>query len=251
MTPKGAGRGPIVRFLPIALLVFVLILVLASGVWRHLSLDEIRDRRGALKAIVRLHPFVSVLAYVSLYAVVVALSIPGALIMTLSGGLLFGVVEGGAAAVAGVSLGAMAMFAAARIALGSRGGRPVSGGALLARIERGLVRHGFLYLLALRMMPAAPIWMVNLGASLVRIPFSTYAGATVLGVAPSCFIYAALGSNFDRLLSSGQPVSLNAALEPAVLGPLAALAVLALAPAGVVLVRARRGRRVAERGRVL
>jgi uncharacterized membrane protein YdjX (TVP38/TMEM64 family) len=244
-----AGRRRL-RLLPLLLFLALLGAVVASGVWRHLSLEEISQRRAMLKALVRLHPCLSLLAYVGLYAAVVALSIPGALVMSLSGGLLFGPLIGGLAAVAGVSLGAVLMFLVVRAALAGRPALGGRGGRGLARIQEGMRRHAFLYLLALRLTPAAPFWMVNVAASLVGAPLATYAAATVLGVAPSTFIYAALGAGLDRLLDQGRPLRLGEALQPAVLLPLAALSLLALAPALAALWGSVRRRRVAERGGV-
>ena len=244
MSLRARGEGgrltALVRFAPLAALLLVLALVLASGVWRHLNLEEVRERRTELKAFVRVHPWLSVLAYVAVYALVVALSIPGALVMTLSGGLLFGTPEGGAAAVAGVSTGAIIMFLAARTALGGAVRRRLRRGTLLARMEAGLRRHAFLYLLSLRLMPAAPIWMVNLAASVVGAPLRTYALATVLGVAPSTFIYAALGAGLDGVLAAGGPVRPADLFTPALMAPLLALAGVATLPLLVALRQARR-----------
>jgi uncharacterized membrane protein YdjX (TVP38/TMEM64 family) len=250
---EGAGGETglrLLRLLPLLVLLALLGAILASGVWRHLSLEEIRQRRAMLKALVRLHPALSLLAYVGLYAAVVALSIPGALVMTLSGGLLFGALVGGLAAVAGVSVGAVLMFLVVRTAVQGRLSLRGLGGRGLARIQEGLSRHAFLYLLALRLTPAAPIWMVNVAAGLVGAPLGAYAAATVLGVAPSSFIYAALGAGLDRLLDQGRPLGAGQVLQPAVLLPLAALCLLALAPALAAFWGSVRRRRVAERGGV-
>ena len=225
-----ATLGRLFRFLPLAIVLLVLIAVLVSGVWRHLSLDDLKARRTALKAFAHGHPFESVVLYVVAYCVVVALSIPGALMMTLTGGFLFGTLSGGAAAAVGVTSGAVVMFLVAHTALGDVIRQRAKPAGLICKVEDGVRRHAFSYLLFLRLMPAAPIWLVNIAAAFVRVPLWVYATATVLGIAPSCFIYASIGASLDRVFAAGGEPDFRALFHPEVFIALFALAALALAP---------------------
>jgi len=212
------------------LLGFALLGVLGSGVLEHLSWADLRGRRLMLKALVARHPFESFAVYVVLYGAMVALSLPGALLMTLAGGVLFGAPLGAVGAVTAVSGGSMVMFMAARTGLAAVLRRRVQIGGLLDRVEAGVRRHAFYYILFLRLMPAAPIWLVNVSAGLVRAPPAVFVLATVIGVAPSTVIYAWLGSDLDRTLGLGRAPSLDGALHPSVWLPLVGLACLALLP---------------------
>jgi uncharacterized membrane protein YdjX (TVP38/TMEM64 family) len=202
-----------------------------SGAWRGVSLEEIRVERLALKAFAADHPAGALGLYVGLYAALVALSLPGALAMTLLGGFLFGAGVGGAAAVVAVSLGSVAMFLAVRTAWGAAAARRAAPGGAFQRVEAALRANAFLYLLSLRLMPAAPIWFVNIAASLVGMPLGVYVAATVLGVIPSTLIYASVGAGLDRAFSAGGRPDLGLMLGPGVYGPLALLSLAALAPA--------------------
>jgi uncharacterized membrane protein YdjX (TVP38/TMEM64 family) len=245
--PKGAptALGRILRLLPLAVILLALVVVLASGIWRHLSLDELRAQRVMLKAFVRGHPVQSVLIYITAFCAVVALSIPGALLMTLAGGFLFGTAVGGCAAVAGVSSGAVVMFLAAHTAVGDMIRKHAAPDSLVRKLDEGVARHAFLYILSLRLMPAMPIWLVNVGAAFVKTPVWTYALATVLGVMPSTFIYASVGSTLDHVFAAGGRPTLKTLLQAQVLGPLFALGALALTPIAYQLWSQRRGRRAA------
>ena len=238
--PKASAARRALRWAPLAVIAAAFVLVLASGVWRHLSLDELRTQRAALKSFVRLHPIESLFSYMAVYCLVVALSIPGALIMTLTGGFLFGTVLGGAAAAVGVSSGAVVMFLAAHTAVGGVLRRYAAPDGVVRKIEAGVRQNAFLYIFCLRLMPALPIWLVNIAAAFVKTPLWIYGLATALGIAPSCFIYASIGASLDQVFAEGRAPSVRTLFHLGVILPLCALALLALAPIAYQLWRKRR-----------
>lgn len=216
------------RFGPLVLVLAALAAAFASGLTRHLSLHELRERRGLLQAYVQIHPLLSLGGYVGLYVLVVTLSLPVALVMTLTGGFLFGPWLGGAAAVSGCTLGSGAIFLVCRTAVGdSLRGRA---GSMIDRVERGLERDAFSYILALRLIPVAPVWLINLALGFVDIPLGTFLAASFLGFLPVSFVYAGLGSSLNQVFAAGGKADIHALLNPATLIPLAGLGVLALAP---------------------
>lgn len=224
--------------------------MLLSGAWRHLSLQEFRERRHALTAYVQAHPVLSVEIYIAAYAVLVALSIPGALLMSLSGGYLFGVWEGAAAAVTGASTGAVAMFLMARTALGDAiAGHLERREGLLSRLQAGAREHTLSTLLALRLMPAVPFALVNLLAGVVRMKLGPYVLATVVGITPSTLIYTWTGQGLHAVFKKSGAVDLRALVRPEVYGPVAALALLAATPLLWQLRQARRSTPLAAPGR--
>ena len=221
----------LLRLLPVAVIALIVAAVFASGAQRYLSLDELQRRRGDLLGLVHAHPLQSALAYMGLYLLVVALSLPGALIMTLSGGFLFGPVWGTAAAVVGASAGAVIMFLVARTALGDAlRRRAEQSSGLLNKLERGIRENAFSALLVARLIPALPFWLVNVAAGLVKMPIRTYAAATVLGILPSTAIYAGIGAGLNRVFGQGGKPKLGMIFEPQVLLPLVGLAALSTLP---------------------
>jgi uncharacterized membrane protein YdjX (TVP38/TMEM64 family) len=140
------------------------------------AFDALRERREGLQAYVAEHRVLALLAFAGLYMLVTALSVPGATILTLAGGFLFGVWLGGAATVLGATAGAVLVFLAARAAAGDFLRRKA--GPAVARIEQGVRENAFSYLLSLRLLPVLPFWLVNLASGFVDIPLRTYALAT-------------------------------------------------------------------------
>src|ERR1700749_4568025 len=108
-----------------------------------------------------------------IYAISVAISLPESAVLTVAGGLLFGTLAGGLLAVIGSATGAIALFLGVRYhladALAARGGR------FLDRVRPGLERDGFTYLLAIRLVPAFPFWLINLAAGLSGMRLLPYA----------------------------------------------------------------------------
>jgi len=232
-----------------AILVGVVLLTIGAALWfglpDKLSLDELRAQRGTLQAFVHAHPGESLLAYMLLYTLIVALSIPGALVMTLAGGFLFGALEGGAAAVAAVSTGSVLMYLAAHTAVGDSLREWIVGRSpTLRRLEDEVRRHPFTSTLTLRLIPAAPICLVNLAAGFVRMPLVPYALATVIGVIPSTFLYASVGEGLDGLFATVEPQALMSIIRSELALPALGLLCLAALPLSV---RWWAGRRVAQR----
>lgn len=205
--------------------------VAAAALWKGVTLEDLHARRDAFTAYIRAHPVLSVEIYIAAYFLLVCFSLPGALIMSLAGGYLFGVAEGTGAAVIGLSLGAVAMYGAARWIMGDALRRRLAqSGGLAKRLQDGVDRNAFLTLLTLRLIPGLPFGLVNLAAAAVRIPFITYMGATVLGIFPSTLIYASIGHALVSALGRNGAPKLSSIITPQVFLPLIGLFLLAAAP---------------------
>lgn len=223
------------------LILLVVIAVVVGAVWRGATLQDLRDRREAFTAYVHAHPVLSVEIYVAAYFLVVSLSLPGALIMSLGGGYLFGVVEGTAAAVTGASLGAIAMYGVARWAAGDSLRRKLAEtGGLAARLQAGVDDNPFLALLSLRLIPGLPFGLVNIAAAAVKINFPVYAAATVAGILPSTLIYVWIGHELTSVLNKSGVPKLSKIIQPQVFLPLLALFLLAATPLAWKAWRARK-----------
>jgi uncharacterized membrane protein YdjX (TVP38/TMEM64 family) len=216
------------RLLPFLLLVLLAIVAWASGLGDYLGWEELARHQAALQALVAAWPVLAPLAYVALYTIFVALSLPQAVVLTITGGLLFGTLLGGALAVVGASIGATILFLLARTAFGDS--LASRGGAFVQTVRAGLQRDGFNYLLAIRLIPVFPFWLVNLAAALGGMRLLPYAAATLIGVAPGTFVFASVGAGIGSVLAGGGRPDLSVILTLPVLGPLIGLALLSLLP---------------------
>ncbi len=225
MGQAGAWLG---RLWPVLLAAALTGLAYALGLQRVLSFRWLGERQQALHAFVAARPDVAACAYLAIYAVAVALSLPGAVVLTLAGGLLFGTVLGGGLAVLGATAGAVLLFLAARYVVGDWLARRAGG--LMARIRPGLERDGFSALLALRLLPVVPFWLVNLVPALVGMRLGSFALATAIGIVPGTLVFASIGAGVGDVLAAGRTPDLAVVFRPAVLLPLVGLALLAMLP---------------------
>jgi uncharacterized membrane protein YdjX (TVP38/TMEM64 family) len=225
-------------YLPLLLLVVVVVAVFASGVTRYLSFEALQTHEAALRAFVSDNLFLALAAFIAVYAVATAVSLPGGLILTLTGGFLFGPWIGGSATVVGATLGAVMVFYAVRTSLGAalRHRAEASGGKLKAVID-GVEAGAFGYILTLRLVPLAPFWLVNIAAALAHAPLRAYVLATFLGIMPATFIYSGIGAGIGELIARGETPDAGVIFEPIILFPLVGLGLLSL---GVTLYQRRR-----------
>jgi uncharacterized membrane protein YdjX (TVP38/TMEM64 family) len=228
------------RLLPLLVLVAGLGAFFALGLQHYVTFEALAHHREMLLAWVAAHRLAAPIVYVIVYVVAVALSVPGGIWLTITGGFLFGTIAGSAYTVIGATLGAMAVFLAARSAVGDLLLRARAGTAL-QRMEEGFRRDAFNYLLVLRLVPLFPFFLVNLVPAFLGVPLRTYVAATVLGIIPAVFVFASVGNGLGAVFDTGgeKPHLLTAP----VLLPLVGLAVLALIPVVYRAVKRRRGER--------
>jgi len=223
-----------------------------------LSLETLLRHRAEIDAFVTGHGMLAVLVYLGLYIGAVALSLPGATILTVIGGFLFGLMVGGTAAVIGSTIGATILFLVARTALGEPLLRRAGPRARL--LAQGFRADAFSYLLFLRLVPAFPFFLVNLVPAFAGVRLGPFVAATALGVIPASFVYAFAGTGLDSVIMAQKKTfdACQAAgradcrlvfdardvLTPELLGALVALGLLALVP---VLVKRGWGRARAAR----
>src|SRR5271166_450340 len=232
-------RAHLKHLLPLALLIAGLVALWAIGLQQGLSWASLSRHQAELLAIVAARPVEAASAYIVVYAVLVACSVPEAAIVTVAGGLLFGTVLGGALAVIGASIGAVVLFLAARYAFTDL--LPERASPFMARIRPGIERDGFLYLLAIRLVPIFPFWLVNLAAAACDMRLVPFTLATLIGIIPGTLVFAGIGAGLTGVLAGGGRPDFTVVFSPHVLLPLFGLAVLALLP---VAWRARKGRNV-------
>ncbi|MEX0759481.1 MAG: TVP38/TMEM64 family protein [Tistlia sp.] len=228
--PEAAGgrRGALRRLLPLTAIVGALVLVLALDLHSYLSLEALRAHREALTGFVADNALLAALGFMALYALATALSVPGGLVLTVAGGFLFGALLSTAYVVVSATLGATAIFLAARTALGDSLRRRA--GPWLARTEAGFKKNAFSYLLVLRLIPLFPFFVVNLVPAFLGVGLRTYVVATFFGIVPGTYVYALVGAGLGSVLEQGGEITLAGALTPQVIGALVGLALLSLLP---------------------
>jgi uncharacterized membrane protein YdjX (TVP38/TMEM64 family) len=241
LAPTPAPRVPERRFLrriaPLALLLLGGALFIALGGYRYLSLAAIAANRERLVAMVAEAGALAALAYIGLYAGLVALIFPAAELLTIAGGFLFGRWLGTLYAVVGATAGATLEFLAARAGLAGLAARA---GGWAERVHEGFRRDALSYLLVLRLVPLVPFWIVNLVAAGAGLPLPVFIVGTVVGIIPGAFVYASLGTGLGELAAQGTAPGLAALLHPGIILPILGLAGLALLPVFYGRWRARR-----------
>jgi uncharacterized membrane protein YdjX (TVP38/TMEM64 family) len=211
---------------------------------RYVSADDVLAHYDVLRGAVKRNAALALAGYVFIYILIVCLSLPGSVMMTALGGLLFGWILGAIAAAFAAGTGAIGVFLLARSAVGPLLVRDA--GPRMARIAKGLQADAANYLLFLRFTPLVPFFLVNVAAALFGVPLRTFAWCTYFGILPAAFALAAAGSALDGVITSqkdvvaackaaGEPVcvadlSFSRLLTPSVLAAMAGLGVLALTP---------------------
>ena len=201
--PASPPRAPglrLGRLLPFALILLVGGAVTGAAWYTGLTPIALLERRVAIDAFVGEHRLAALATFAAIYALSVALSLPGGAVLTICGGIVFGGLAGGTAALIGATVGATAIFLIAKSALGGWLVRRAGGRA--EKAAAGFCADAFSYLLFLRLVPVFPFWLVNLVPALCGVRLATYVAATALGIIPGTFAFAFFGAGLDRAVTA-------------------------------------------------
>lgn len=196
---------------------------------KYLTLEGLKANRARLSEWRAAHAYLSAAAFVAVYIVQTAFSLPGAAVLSLASGAIFGVAQGTLYVVTGATAGAVLAFLVSRTLL--RDWVAERFGTRMEGIERGLRENGLSYLLFLRLVPAFPFFLVNLACGVTGLPLRTYAAGTLVGIVPGSFVFVNAGASLAAVESLGQVAG------PRVLGSFALLGLFALLPAVVKAIR--------------
>jgi uncharacterized membrane protein YdjX (TVP38/TMEM64 family) len=197
--PKPASILTVLKRYGLPVLIAGVMVVAYLQGWHHqLTLENVVAQRDRFHHFLAEHAVVSVLAYVAIYALAVTLSLPCGLVLTATGGLLFGWLVGAVAAVVAATLGATAVFLIARTAVGDTLCK--RSGPWLAKLSEGFQKDALSYMLFLRLVPAFPFWFVNLAPAVLGVPLGTFVLGTVLGIIPATFAFASAGAGLDSVI---------------------------------------------------
>jgi uncharacterized membrane protein YdjX (TVP38/TMEM64 family) len=218
---QGSGKNNLKLMIFIGLVVFV---VLASYFFKqYLTLENLQAYKDQMRGWVEGHYFLSAITFIFSYFLVVAFSIPGAVLFSLSAGFFFGPVFGLIYANLGATAGAVAVFLVARYLLRDMVQAKV--GDKIAAFDEGFSRDGLWYMFTLRLVPLFPFWMVNLVPALTSLPLRTYFIGTMVGIIPGGFAYVYMGTTLGTINSLSDIISVQVLVAFGLLGGLSLIPV--------------------------
>lgn len=216
------------RWMLFAIVVALVVAFFVFGLGEYLTLSALQSGRGRLVAIVEGDPITSSVAFFAFYVAVTALSLPGAAVMTLAAGAIFGLWWGLVLVSFASSVGATFAFLLSRTLL--RSWVQSRFGARLGTINDGFERDGAFYLFGLRMVPVVPFFVVNLLMGLTSIGIATFYWVSQVGMLAATFVYVFAGTQLAGVTALGDIMSPGLIVALSLLGlfPLAARRLLML-----------------------
>lgn len=209
-------------------IILLLAIAAAAGLFfyfdlgRLLTLEALKANRRALLDYYGSHRVVTVAVFMAVYIIQTALSLPGAAVLSLAAGAIFGPAIGtvyvNIAATSGATLAFLAARYLLREAVSSRFGPRLEG------MNKELEKRGLNYLLFLRLVPVFPFFLINLSAGLTRLPLRTFLVGTIIGIIPGSFVFVNAGASLANI------TTLSGIASPRVLGSIALLGIFALVP---------------------
>lgn len=229
---------PNVALLAVALIIGLTVAALTLGLDSGMALDVLRAHHGALLSFVAGAPALASILFTIVYAAAVAISLPGAAVLTVIGGYLFGWLHGTTLVLIGATLGASGVFLLARSALG--GYVRERAAPAVQRFAEGFRRNALSYGFALNVVPIFPYALIIVVPAACGVPLHTFLAGMFLGLVPGTFLFAGLGDGLEEVLARGVPLRLTSFITPEIVLSLGGLAALALLPVVWRSLRARR-----------
>ncbi|MEM8536356.1 MAG: VTT domain-containing protein [Pseudomonadota bacterium] len=233
--------NPLLRNLP--LLTIIVVAVLGAIFLRdYLSFQALADNREALIGFRDDNYLLTVIVFIMAYFVIVAFSLPGATIATLTGGFLFATFPGALFNIIAATLGAIGIFMAARWGLGEKlAAKMESSDGAVKKIKEGIDNNQWEMLFLIRLVPAVPFFVANLVPALVGVPLFRFAISTFIGIIPGTVVYTSVGAGLGEVFARGETPNLGIIFEPAILLPIIGLCALAALPIVIKAVRGKKG----------
>lgn len=235
-----SGKGRLGRLLPLAAIVAVAVIG-AFTLKDYLSFQALAENREALIAFRDANYAATVAAFIAAYVVIVAFSLPGATIATLTGGFLFATFPGALFNVTGATIGATLIFLAARYGLGDKLSAKMSASqGSVRKIKQGIDDNQWEMLFLIRLVPAVPFFVANLVPAFVGVPLWRFVITTFLGIIPGAVVYTSVGAGLGEVFARGETPNLGIIFEPHILLPILGLCALAALP---IVLKAVRGKK--------
>ncbi|MCX7558732.1 VTT domain-containing protein [Sulfitobacter sp. F26204] len=233
MSETSPPKSRVRRYLPL-IAIIVAAVIGAFTLRDYLSFDALRDNREALIALRDSNYLSTVLVFIVIYVAIVAFSLPGAVIATLTGGFLFGIGLGTMFNVVGATLGATLIFLAARMGLGDKlRQRMDASDGVVARIKRGIDENQWSMLFFIRLVPAVPFFVANLIPAFVGVPLFRFVLSTFIGIIPGTLVFTSVGAGLGEVFAKGDSPDLGIIFEPHILLPILGLTALSVLPVAI------------------
>ncbi len=230
MTNSQPDKTSAKRYIPLAIIITVAVLG-SIFLKDYLSFESLRDNREALLAWRDQNYLLAVLGFMAIYITIVAFSLPGAAIASLTGGFLFAVFPGALFNITAATIGATIIFLAARMGLGEQLSRKMdNAGGAVGRIKQGLAQNEVSFLLLMRLVPAFPFFVANLVPALVGTRLGRFVWTTFIGIIPGGVVYTWVGAGLGEVFARGESPDLGIIFEWQILGPILALCALSIMP---------------------
>ena len=204
-----------------------------------ITFEALRDNREALLAFRDANYAATAVVFVVTYIAMVSFSMPGAILVTMTGGFLFGLIPGALFNVIASTTGAVIIFSAVRAGFGRQiAARIDASGGKIALLTRAIRENEIPVLLSLRMMPVMPFFLMNVLPALIGVRLRVFAATTFFGIIPGGFVYTWVGAGLGEVFARDETPDLGVIFGPNILGPIVGIALLSLMP---VVVKAMRG----------
>ena len=241
MTETTRQGGGLARRLPL----LVILAVAAVGAFTlrdYLSFQALAENREALIAFRDANYLATVSVFILAYVVIVAFSLPGATVATLTGGFLFATFPGALFNITGATIGATLIFLAARWGLGEKLSEKMdSSEGAVKKIKSAIDDNQWEALFLIRLVPAVPFFVANLVPALVGVPLFRFVVTTFLGIIPGAVVYTSVGAGLGEVFERGETPNLGIIFEPHILLPILGLCALAALPIVLKALRGRKG----------
>lgn len=239
-TPPTTPPGSLRRYLPLIGIAAVAIIG-AFTLRDYLTFETLRDNREALLAFRDSNLALTLGVFIAVYIAIVAFSLPGASIATLTGGFLFGTLTGSMVNVVAATIGATVIFLAARWGLGARlAAKFENSDGTVKQIKDGIDENQWSMLFLIRLVPAVPFFLANLIPAFLEVPLYRFVVSTFLGIIPGTVVYTSVGAGLGEVFARGETPDLGIIFEPHIIGPILGLAALSALP---IVIKAVRGKK--------
>ncbi len=208
----------------------------------YLSFQTLAENREALLAFRDANYGLTLAVFMLTYVIIVAFSLPGASIATLTGGFLFATFPGVLYNVTAATLGATGIFLAARWGLGAGLGEKLENAqGMVKKIKDGIDENQWSMLFLIRLVPAVPFFIANLVPAFLDVPVHRYVISTFLGIIPGALVYTSVGAGLGEVFERGETPDLSIIFAPQVILPILGLVALALLPIVLKALRGKKG----------
>lgn len=197
------------KFIVLILVAGLIFAIFKFDLLNYLSLDKLKSYQDELNSYYTEKPLLTIVIFMSIYIAATALSLPGATILTLAGGAVFGLIYGSIVVSFASTIGATLAFLAARYILGDSIQEKYKD--RLQAINKGIEKEGALYLFTIRLIPAIPFFVINLLMGITKMPVAKYYFISQIGMLPATLVYVNAGSEISKI------DSLSGILSPALI----------------------------------